>query len=267
MPMLMDAIGLPVVDAAADVIPFRGAKPKLLEGGFMPRGGSGRSAEIIPQSRVWGRAIERDLERTAPPKMTDSQAYDAAVARQKGRTQTIDLRGGEKLQPRPVDEIMKGPMSYQDRMAETPVVGSQRGDLKSFNADIARIRGALNDPRQQSKMAEVWAKLTPKQQQLLEQYLGSPPATQTPVSRFQGHPDQHILERAHGIRPDPMSVGAALPTPPAAPPAQPPVPLGPATVVRIPGYEGPIPRGRNPGQWIRGGLQGDGKPVYPKLVE
>jgi hypothetical protein len=242
--MLMAAPGLPVEEAAADVIPFRGAKPPLLEGGFMPRGGRGRSADIIPQERVWGRAIERDLAKTAPQKMPDSQAYDAAVARQTGARK---------------EKAFEAKIDAADRRALAP--------QSSFDADIARIRGALNDPNQQAKMAEVWKKLTPRQQELLQQYLSSPPAPQTPVSRFQGHPDQYILERAHGIRPDPMSVGAAMPTPPAAPPAQSPVPLGPATVLRHPGFQGPITPAPNPGQWIRGGLQGDGKPVYPKLVE
>jgi hypothetical protein len=186
MPMLMPIPGLPVEEVASDnVIPFRGAKPPLLEGGFMPRGGSGRSAEVVQFPQSVGRVINDKAKlMEAHPEGPSRSAYDAAVARQKGR-------------PEPSD----------------------------FDQSIALLKRALNstNPKTQANIEAAFAKFSPVQRYFVEQKLGMP-------------------------------LGPVAPRPS-------------AEVVRIPGFEGPLPQGRNPGQFIRGGLQGDGKPVYPKLVE
>jgi hypothetical protein len=186
MPMLVDANGLPVVQIADDnVTPLRGAKPKLLEGGFMPRGGMGRSAEVLPFPQSVGRVINDKAKlMEAHPEGPSRSAYDAAVARQKGR-------------PEPSD----------------------------FDQSIALLKRALNstNPQTQANIEAAFAKFSPVERMFVEKKLGAP-------------------------------LGAPAPRPS-------------AEVVRMPGFEGPLPRGSNPGQWIRGGLQGDGKPVYPKLVE
>jgi hypothetical protein len=209
MPMLVDANGLPVVQIADDnIVPLRGAKPKLNEGGFMPRGGMGRSAEVVqfPQRRpapppegrspYQGHPDQYIMERAhgirpdpmsigaVKPQAPSQSPYDAAVARQRGR-------------PEPSD----------------------------FDQSIALLKRALNstNPKTQANIEAAFAKFSPVERYFVEQKLGVP-------------------------------LGPVAPRPS-------------AEVVRMPGFEGPLPQGRNPGQWIRGGLQGDGKPVYPKLVE
>jgi hypothetical protein len=102
-------------------------------------------------------------------------------------------------------------------------VAAQKDAGRATPADFSLVRQALNsqDPRTQGHIQEIWSKMSPQQQSMLQQRLfGS------------------------------MS----------------PAPQQSATVSRFPGYEGPLPAGRNPGQWINGGLKGDGKPSYPSLV-
>jgi hypothetical protein len=204
MPMLVDANGLPVVQIADDnVTPLRGAKPKLLEGGFMPRGGMGRSAEVVqfPQQRP-----------TPPPQ-----------GRPHPDQYIIDRANGVRPDPMSIGSVLKN----QQVSPYDAAVARQKGrpEMSQFDKDISLLKRALNstNPKTQANIEEAFAKFSPVERMFVEKKLGAP-------------------------------LGAPAPRPS-------------AEVVRMPGFEGPLPRGRNPGQWIRGGLQGDGKPVYPKLVE
>jgi hypothetical protein len=174
----------------ADVTPFppKGPRPMNLEGGMSRAGGGyGRGGEVIRFPNQFERTFNK-FDRENPVKPADK--YQAAV----------DAQVAARAAPQPAPSGRASP------------------------ADFATVRQALNsqDPRTQGHIQEIFSRMTPQQQTMLQQRL----------------------------------FGSMSPTP--APQS--------ATISRIPGYEGPLPAGRNPGQWINGGLKGDGKPSYPSLV-
>jgi hypothetical protein len=185
----------------ADVTPFppKGPRPMNLEGGMSRAGGGGRVGEVVRFPNQFERTFNKfDRENPVKPADKYQAAVDAQVAARK-------------------NALFESKIDAADAKAMSAPVG------RASPADFATVRQALNsqDPRTQGHIQEIFSKMTPQQQSMLQQRLfGS------------------------------MS----------------PAPQQSATVSRFPGYEGPLPAGRNPGQWINGGLKGDGKPSYPSLV-